>query len=437
MLVAVENITPRVAYIFEHLLGQLVYSPIVFTNNQAYFLNHNGPKISYGYAAIADELFFEAHHLLFETTIDTEKYGNYESINQFSINSKHFNNVDVFAASFYLITRYEEYNQPQTIENLGRFQYKNSLLYQSGLLQKPIIDFWLMDIKREIQNKYPNLPLKENKFCFIPSIDVDSLYYIKHKPVLRQYAALVKDLGLLKIDNIKLRLKVLFNKLPDPFYNIQTIELAHKELPNPCIYFYHTANYKWPDNNINWYKQVVAASTKKLSKIGMVGLHPSYASNFNEQLLHNEIKTLEQTMTLKVDVARQHYIIINWPITYNAYIKQGLQHDYTMGYSNANGFRAGTSRPFLWYNLQLEKVMPLTIHPFCIMDHVHQQNYKTEAGKMIAEWQNIISQLHACNGQLISVWHNHSLSNLPAYSGWNSLYQQFINLTKQKQQLPS
>lgn len=67
-----------------------------------------------------------------------------------------------------------------------------------------------------------------------------------------------------------------------------------------------------------------------------------------------------------------------------------------MGYPEAIGFRAGTSKPYLWYDLLEEKYTALFVHPFCIMD-VTCKNYlklshelSTEIGATIKQTLEIM-----------------------------------------------
>ena len=52
---------------------------------------------------------------------------------------------DVFAASFYLISRYEEY-LPHEKDMYGRYAHENSLAYKERFLQLPLINIWLTEL---------------------------------------------------------------------------------------------------------------------------------------------------------------------------------------------------------------------------------------------------------------------------------------------------
>jgi len=54
---------------------------------------------------------------------------------------------------------------------------------------------------------------------------------------------------------------------------------------------------------------------------------------------------------------------LNLPELYNNYDLLEIGHDYSMGYVQKIGFRAGTCTPFLYYDLNLERISPLVLHP--------------------------------------------------------------------------
>ena len=61
--------------------------------------------------------------------------------------------------------------------------------------------------------------------------------------------------------------------------------------------------------------------------------------------------------------------MLNFPSTYQNLLQAGIQRDFSMGYTNLDGFRASYCYPFKWYNLSNEMLTPLTINPFCIAEN--------------------------------------------------------------------
>src|SRR5690606_34476047 len=95
----------------------------------------------------------------------------------FSIESSVFP-FDIFAAGFYLLSRYEEYSNPEK-DSHGRFEAISSLAYKKGFLPKPVIDEWAFAIFKILKKRFPELRHTSRRFLFIPSLDIDHAYYLK------------------------------------------------------------------------------------------------------------------------------------------------------------------------------------------------------------------------------------------------------------------
>ena len=65
------------------------------------------------------------------------------------------------------------------------------------------------------------------------------------------------------------------------------------------------------------------------------------------------------------------------------------RNDYSMGYADQYGFRAGTCTPFYFYDLKSESKTSLKIHPFAYMEGVLKDYYAMDT----KEATNSINQL--------------------------------------------
>ena len=123
LLVYSHRITPRIRYIFKHILTSTLLIPVSFTSKVEDFVAHNGLKLSYTKTALGSEFFIKSNDLLFEQgvndlEINVQKWDDVPCFFATNINSSL--PFDIFAASFYLITRYEEY-LPHVKDTHGRF----------------------------------------------------------------------------------------------------------------------------------------------------------------------------------------------------------------------------------------------------------------------------------------------------------------------------
>lgn len=98
-----------------------------------------------------------------------------------------------------------------------------------------------------------------------------------------------------------------------------------------------------------------------------VGLHGSYPSAVRADLLARERELLEDSTGLEVVTTRQHFL--HWDVRRTPVLQQaaGLRADSTLGFNRAIGFRAGTSLPFLLFDVEADVPLdvlelPLTLH---------------------------------------------------------------------------
>ena len=63
-------------------------------------------------------------------------------------------------------------------------------------------------------------------------------------------------------------------------------------------------------------------------------------------------------------LSRFHYIKMHFPESYRNLITAGINEDYSMGYPEEPGFRAGIARPFYFYDIVEEKKCGLKITTF-------------------------------------------------------------------------
>jgi hypothetical protein len=93
-----------------------------------------------------------------------------------------------------------------------------------------------------------------------------------------------------------------------------------------------------------------------------------------------------------------------------------------MGYADAPGYRAGTSEPFYWFDLEHNTVTELLVHPFVVMD-VTLRKYLALPPE---EAQERIQRLRAyCSAQGLSfttLWHNSSFAPHHGWAGWEQVY---------------
>ena len=74
--------------------------------------------------------------------------------------------------------------------------------------------------------------------------------------------------------------------------------------------------------------------------------------------------------------------------SYQQLLACGITNDYSMGYADQIGFRAGTCTPFYFYDLENEIQTDLKVHPFAYMDGVLNDHLKLNTEMALDKVQN-------------------------------------------------
>ncbi|MBC7426005.1 MAG: polysaccharide deacetylase family protein, partial [Bacteroidia bacterium] len=153
-----------------------------------------------------------------------------------------------------------------------------------------------------------------------------------------------------------------------------------------------------------------------------VGVHPGYDSVEKEEL-KSEIKILANITGKEIISGRQHFLKFRLPETYESLYAAGIRKEYSMGYSDETGFRAGIAFPFNWFNLEKEIETDLEIIPFCIMDVALQHFQNLNPEEAIQHSLEIKKAVNDCNGFFSFVFHNESLSETNQWVGWRPVFE--------------
>jgi peptidoglycan/xylan/chitin deacetylase (PgdA/CDA1 family) len=108
--------------------------------------------------------------------------------------------------------------------------------------------------------------------------------------------------------------------------------------------------------------------TQVASRGWEVGLHGSFSSFLSAEHLVVERREVERCVRMTVDGVRQHYLRFAVSETWRCQEAAGFLYDATLGYPEAEGFRAGTSLPFVPYDTQNERPFTLIEIPLLVMD---------------------------------------------------------------------
>lgn len=433
LLIYSQKITPRISYIFKTFFQDLVKCDYLITENKDEFVSHDGPKLNYSDHRLRDELFIESANLLFESTISPQnlefkKYENYNVIFPTDDRTSMFP-FDIFAASFYFLTRYEEYLILDR-DSHGRFMPELSIAYQLSFLEEPVVNKWSNELICNIKRKYPEFEFIESQFQFISTIDIDRAYCYKLERPLKIIRHLLGTITKLRLNLFIKILLVRIGLIKDPYDTFSWLDELRQEYGIQMIFFVLLGNTHKLDINNKPDNKIFQELVIKLNKIYKLGIHPSYESNSDEEVLKDEIKLLEGLLRKRIEASRQHFLKLNLPDTYEKLINCGITEDYSMGYSTRLGFRASICSAYYYFNLKTNSETHLKIFPFPCMDGTFLYSLKYSPQEAIEKYIELIKKVKQVKGTFITIWHNSSLSGMDVWNGWNSVYREMVICAK-------
>jgi hypothetical protein len=430
ILVFSEKLSSRLTYILNVLLNRELGLNALVTTNTEEFEKHEGVKLNYSSQSIDNTLQIIPQGILFDYGIkdyfiEVQTHEVYQKV--FFKNSKLSIPFDLFGAAFWLLSRYEEY-LPFKGNRYHVFDYRNSLAWQNNFLDVPLVNLWTCKLRDELFKKFPTLGFKNRPFSFKVTVDIDSAYKFKHKGIARSFAGIISDIWRRQYKQLTQRIQTLFFNQKDEYDCYDFLIEAGKPYRRNILYFFLLGDYGLNDknhsaNNLK-YRQLI----QHLADYSETGIHPSFASNGHLQQLKIEMARLRQIVHTDVVNSRQHFGILHFPNTYQHLIQAGISNDYSLGYTNINGFRASMAAPFPWYDLRNEEESALILHPFCMNDVAIESHARKNSEKPIDVFLYYLYLNKHYGGELVMIFHNDVLANTEAGRKWQNFYKQILEL---------
>lgn len=432
LLIYVPRLSNRLGYTLNVIFRHVLQADFSITDNVDYYLSQDCYKLCYGAHRVGDTPWIKAAPLLFSTTIETPEmayadYGGYEAPFAVYGHNPDFP-FDVFAATFYLVSRYEEH-LPHRNDKHGRFLAAESTAVQHGFIMKPVVEDWALDIVRKIQEKYPLFGIPRKHFELETTVDIDSAYCYLHKGTLRTILGFLRD-GLHRHDwdAVRQRWKVVTRREQDPYDTFGYILQGFQAHPKSRLLFFALmGDYGMYDKPISYHSPDFLKLLQHLDDFAKMGIHASYASFEKAEKIDQELKRLANSIHRNVEHNRCHFLRMALPATYRNLMHAGIRHDYTMGYAEQPGFRASISAPYPFYDLSRDEETPLTIHPFAVMDTTLKRYCGLEPDGAWDTIKTLMDNVAVVQGTFSCIFHNENLCEQFGWEGWRRVYGRMLD----------
>ena len=437
LLIHTPKLTNRLGYTLNVLFQHVLHADFSITTDEQYYLQYGGAKLNYGSRRLGDGLFIKAQGLLSETSIEEQEPHAECRDGMWMMYPVYGRDLDLpfdpLAATFFLVTRYEEH-LPHREDEHGRFSAAQSIAAQAGFLDQPVVEQWALLIRGRLLERYPDLTLPERHFRYIQTVDIDAAWAFLHKGTFRSVTGFFRDL-VARRDPAEAarRIRVLLHREPDPSdsfdYLIQTV----RSVPGATlIFFVLLADYGEFDKPASYLNPHYRELIQHLGDYAKMGIHPGYSTIDQPAKADIETKRLDDILHRPTVRARYHFLRLQHPLSYRILQRAGIREDYTMGYADTLGFRAGISSAYPFYDLERDHETELLIQPFCVTDSTLQRYLRLTPEEGLEQYKRLIDTLRAVGGTFCPLIHNQNLSDLYGWKGWRHTFEQMLDYLKQE-----
>lgn len=450
--VFIDQVSPRIRYVLEELFARRLHCALrIYTVREDFKADSSPFKIQYvtaeiddlpGFVIIRDNLMLEEHINPTYTPSVGQFFLNPRAKNTLNNKLLDYHNLrtesnrinqwlekplpciftsdsslgfDVFAMAFYFLSRYEEF-QPFSSDIHGRFGFKNALELQWRNPCIACVDIAFFHFLSAIHAEHLITPAK-----VVATFDIDIAFQFKGRTLKRQIASMLRFPQLL----FK-RIAVLSGA--DDYFDPRTTVVPFVKTKNMehRIFWLCSKRVKGLNRQVNRSYAPFIRLLHAISKEHPIGLHPSLSLNPKETW-QEEKQWLESAFQQSIEHSRQHFVHLLFPNAYHELQKMGIKHDWSMGYADNIGFRAGTAYDYHWFDLSRNTATDLVIHPFCIMDVTAKNYLKHSPAEAIEIGQTLKEMVFLFGGNFTFIAHNESLSQQMGWKDWLPVFEEWAN----------
>ena len=426
LLIYTQKLSPRIIYVFRHICTRILDIEIAFTSVIEEFISHNGPKLSYGKQPLGNELFIQSIGLLSEqgvesVSIQVKDWGETKCF--FGVSNRSALSFDIFSASFYLLSRYEEY-LPHLKDSKGRYPSSESLGFKEGFLEQPVIDIWAYKFKDLLSEVFPNLVFPKKELAIHSVVLANEPYAYIQKGFFRSFIGYIGDFGKFRIRSVIRRSKVLLGIKKDPYDTFNWIINVNQKSERKLSVFFLLGEALTFKAGLNTRRLKFKLLVKMVADYAEVGLMFSSHSLKYYDELKAEKKRFEEITHRTLLNSTNANNLVSLPDIYRSLVELEIERDFTMTFEDSIGFRAGTCTPFLFYDLDYEVRTPLVIHPVAAMTTAFEGKFASDINKTVLRIMNSVEKV---NGTFTMVFSNTDFTQEEGNKIWRSIFTDKLN----------
>ena len=249
----------------------------------------------------------------------------------------------------------------------------------------------------------------------------------------KSYQYVTKPLRALKKGDFSLFFKLVWSalKIRRPYWGfdeIIQIEEGHG-VKSTCFFLNESikpqlkkpSSWKLAFGRYSIHDKRIVGIIRKLDASGWeIGVHGSFRSNADEELLRQEKKTLEEIVGHKVIGIRQHYLNFA-EHTFEIHDKCGFKYDSTWGLTKGIGFKEGRVKPFF----------PIDGSDYCEIPMTIMDSPFANTSDRWEQFERIADEIDSNDAYLVINYHNNYFSDSD-FQGYDKDYIKIIENLKKR-----
>ena len=325
-----------------------------------------------------------------------------------------FNNL--FVINTNILNKISDYFSLDSEKNMPRDSLNRVIFPKDSQkrLKRPIIDIEIHELRRLISSKIKvwNLDFSLISFNEQPIVclthDVDSL---KSKSWLRVFFWILSSFYQGDLKEKVLMSISLFKPSFDEHGAFKKFIQIEESFSFKSTYFFLSLPFFMGSEGRRYRinKKSIKKDIWNLIKNGFeIGLHTSRKAMTKRNVLEREIARLSSIINTKSSLkgVRNHYLAGSFQDIWSTYEDYGFIYDSTLGWHDYNGYRSGTSMPFIPYNSNNETPYKIYELPQIIMDGAIQDRSSEE---IFQDVKFYIDYTKKHNSVLTISWHTNRI----------------------------
>jgi hypothetical protein len=331
---------------------------------------------------------------------------------------------DAISLAFHMLSRSEEVNH-HSPDRHGRFPASASHAALRGYLGRPVVDEWMHVLRQIAERAWPGIRLVPQHFAVQPSHDVD----FPSRYALRSFSSYARAAA-----SDLIRRRRLADVAWSPWWRARGATSLHPRDPANTFdwlmrtsehhslrsAFYFICGRTAPEFDAG-YEVEQPAVTELMRRVNQrgheIGLHPSYGSYLQPELIAYEAQRLRRVCaSLGIQQTtwggRMHFLRWSNPETPRAWAGAGMSYDATLTYADRAGFRCGTCFDYPAFDPVARQALPLRIRPLVAMECSVMDPAYMGLGTGAEAFDEFVRLKQACRavgGTFSLLWHNTEL----------------------------